>query len=115
MGGGNNHRPGALALPEPLFMSNRGDMEIIRQLEFVERYALSMCRGVYRYAGIDEPAQWGDADAPPEEPTAPVTPWTERVAAARAWLSSVEDWRDQEVRLDRLAVILHELWKERAS
>ena len=29
--------------------------------------------------------------------------------------AAVEDWRDQEVRLDRLAVILHELWKERAS
>ncbi len=115
VGGGNNYRPGALALPEPLFMSNRGDMEIIRQPEFVERYALSVCRGVYRYAGIEEPAQWEDADAPSEEPTTPTTPWTERVAAARAWLSSVEDWRDQEVRLDRLAVILHELWKERAS
>ena len=118
VGGGNNYRPGALALPEPLFMSNRGDMEVIRQPAFVDRYAVAVCRGVYRYAGLAAPSSWSGGGEPgPTEPgpVEPETPWALRVKAARAWLSSVEDWRDQEVRLDRLAVILHELWKERAS
>ena len=86
VGGGNNYRPGALALPEPLFMSNRIDMEIIRQPKFVGRYALSVCRGIYRYAGLEFPDAWIDGDpdggsVTPEEPTS----WATELEAAASW------------------------------
>ncbi len=113
VGGGNNYRPGALALPEPLFMSNRIDMEIIHQPKFVERYALSVCRGVYRYAGLAAPSSWSGGGEPgPTEPgpVEPETPWALRVKAARAWLVGVSDWDDQEVTMDRLSVVLYEMF-----
>ena len=113
VGGGNNYRPGALALPEPLFMSNRGDMEVIRQPAFVDRYAVAVCRGVYRYAGLAAPSSWSGGGEPwPTEP-GPVeseTPWALRVKAARAWLVGVSDWDDQEVTMDRLSVVLYEMF-----
>lgn len=113
VGGGNNYRPGALALPEPLFMSNRGDMEVIRQPDFVDRYAVAVCRGVYRYAGLAAPSSWSGGGEPgPTEPgpVEPETPWALRVKAARAWLVGVSDWDDQEVTMDRLSVVLYEMF-----
>ncbi len=75
VGGGNAYSPGALALPEPLFMSNREDMEIIRRDDFAERYAQAVVRGILRYAG--------SAEAEPTE-----TPWQEELRAAAAWARS---------------------------
>lgn len=89
VGGGNNYSPGALALPEPLFMSNREDMEIIRQSGFADRYAQAVVRGILRYAGLtipDEPTAPGidhDDDAPPVHENNPT--WADEQADAARW------------------------------
>jgi N-acetylmuramoyl-L-alanine amidase len=75
VGGGNAYSPGALALPEPLFMSNREDMEIIRRDDFSDRYAQAVCRGILGYAG--------SAEAEPTE-----TPWQQELRAAATWARS---------------------------
>lgn len=86
VGGGNNYSPGALALPEPLFMSNRDDMEIIRRPDFVDRYASAVCRGILRYAGQEVPAV---PDAPDidhdDEPPSGSTTWTDELVTAAKW------------------------------
>lgn len=86
VGGGNNYSPGALALPEPLFMSNREDMEIIRRPDFVDRYASAVCRGILRYAGLAVP---DSPDAPDidhdDEPPSGSTTWTDELVTAAKW------------------------------
>lgn len=72
VGGGNSYAPGALALPEPLFMSNREDMAIIRRDDFTQRYAQAVCRAILRYAGIETQAS-------------PASPWHQELRAAADW------------------------------
>ncbi|MBD3176348.1 MAG: hypothetical protein GF320_14305 [Armatimonadia bacterium] len=88
VGGDNNFSSGALALPEPLFMSNLEDMRIISSPGFPERYAGAVYRGVLEYCQLTDvpapepgpepdpdPIDEQDPEPPPPEPDQPS--WSE--------------------------------------
>jgi N-acetylmuramoyl-L-alanine amidase len=84
VGGGNNYSPGALALPEPLFMSSPEDMAIIGQPGFAARYAVAVCRGIHRYAGLPVPHSWRG----PGSPTPSEAGWEAELGRATEWATA---------------------------
>ena len=90
--GDNWRRTEAACLVEAGFGSSPEDRAILSRVDAPEKYALGVCRGIYRYCGWDIPVAWGGTAEPapetPSEPEAPIPPadsWSHEINDAVAW------------------------------
>jgi len=74
------------------FGSSPEDRAILSRSDAPVKYALGVCRGIYRYCGWDIPVAWGGTAEPapetPSEPEAPIPPadsWSHEINDAVAW------------------------------
>ena len=89
-GGDNWRRTEAACLVEAGFGSSPEDRVILSRSDAPEKYALGVCRGIYRYCGWALPAVWsGETETvPPVTPEVPIEPtdgWAKEVYDAVAW------------------------------
>jgi N-acetylmuramoyl-L-alanine amidase len=89
--GENWRKTEAACLVEGGFGSSPEDRAVLSRADAPERYALGVCRGIYRYCGWAYPSAWatgGMAEqqpVPAPETTAPVNAWAKEIADAVAW------------------------------
>ncbi len=91
-GGGNWRITEATCLVEAGFGSSPSDRAVLSRDDAPMRYAIGVCRGIYRYCGWDIPVAWGGTAEPapetPSEPEAPIPPadsWSHEINDAVAW------------------------------
>jgi len=89
-GGDNWRRTEAACLVEAGFGSSPEDRAILSRSDAPVKYALGVCRGIYRYCGWALPAVWsGETETvPPVTPEVPIEPtdgWAKEVYDAVAW------------------------------
>lgn len=89
--GENWRKTEAACLVEGGFGSSPEDRAVLSRADAPERYALGVCRGIYRYCGWAYPSAWatgGMAEqqpVPAPETTEPVNAWAKEIADAVAW------------------------------
>lgn len=96
-GGGNWRITEAACLVEAGFGSSPSDRAVLSRDDAPMRYAIGVCRGIYRYCGWDIPVAWGgtaepapEVSVPSDEPDDPVIALPPSAALTAEWQKAIE-------------------------